>query len=148
MPPPYFVSLSGACVVGVQYFSRSPLHNNIKLAGDEGALKGFIPTVGKRRQRQLETSGINMNPSSSSNGGGSRYYNIGNTLELFLSLGYGMMGWYLPRHFMFLAWPSIVQKDISEVYQLVGGSNGNNQVVVVDFLLNHPLVDPPTVPST
>uniref|UniRef100_A0A7S3L3Y1 Phosphatidic acid phosphatase type 2/haloperoxidase domain-containing protein n=1 Tax=Amphora coffeiformis TaxID=265554 RepID=A0A7S3L3Y1_9STRA len=71
-----------------------------------------------------------------------RSYDAESILELGLSLAWGLTGWWLPKYFLYLATESIVHKDTSDVFQVV-----NNQVVL-DFLLNQDLVDPPTIPST
>ena len=71
----------------------------------------------------------------------SRIYDAGSILELCLSLAWGLTGCWLPKYFLYLATESIVEKDTSSVFQVV------NNEVVLDFLLNHDLVDPPTIPS-
>lgn len=70
-----------------------------------------------------------------------RLFESGNTLELVLSLAWGLTGWFLPKYFLMLAANGIVEKDESDVFQVV------NNAVVYDFLLKKPLVNPPTVPS-
>ena len=82
-----------------------------------------------------------MSSSSSSNNNKHRSYDAESILELGLSLAWGLTGWWLPKYFLYLATESIVNKDTSDVFQVV-----NNQVVV-DFLLYQELVDPPTIPS-
>lgn len=54
-------------------------------------------------------------------------------------IGFGIFGWYFPR--------SLIHRETSILaleppYQIAGGDN-----VIVDFELNQPLVDPPTVDS-
>jgi hypothetical protein len=62
--------------------------------------------------------------------------------ELVVSLGWGLVGWNLPRWWIEQGSEAILRKDLSTVYQTVGDA------VIVDFLLNKPLVEPPTVPCT
>jgi len=84
------------------------------------------------------------NSGNSNNSGNSKHrnYDVEGILELSLSLTLGLIGWWLPKYFLSLLTESIVQKDTSDVFQLV-----NNQIVL-DFSLNQDLVDPPTIPST
>ena len=88
--------------------------------------------VEKNKQRFIETMrGVGTMPSASS------------MRKLLLStvfwIGFGMFGWYFPR--------SIIHRETSILslqppFQISGGDT-----VIVDFELNQPLVDPPTVDS-
>ena len=59
---------------------------------------------------------------------------VGSTL---FWIGFGLFGWYFPRFLMHRE-TSIVNKQ--PPYQISG-----EDTIIVDFELNHPLVDPPTV---
>ena len=65
----------------------------------------------------------------------------GNALELVLSIVWMLCGCVLPQVWQKAISKSIVEKDESDVFLVI------NNAVVYDFLLNKPLVDPPTVPS-
>lgn len=65
---------------------------------------------------------------------------MGGSLELSLSLLWGLSGWYLPKYLLHLVKESILNADEHELIQVVANT------VVVDFTHNKPLVDPPTVP--
>ena len=67
-------------------------------------------------------------------------------------VGFGLMGWYVPRYILDRKFDTILAKkapyqifDTTTNTGVQGTSSSNQKIVVLDFLLNNPVVDPPTV---
>ena len=109
---------------------HNPLSSSLNDPAEKNKKGGIINVLTRYLGALLSSSSSSSTTTSMS----STRNLVGSTL---FWIGFGLFGWYFPRFLMHRE-TSIVNKQ--PPYQISG-----EDTIIVDFELNHPLVDPPTV---